>query len=179
MRYIKLIINKMKSMISGKDYLDLLEERGFKHGKNFKMYDCNIDFGHCYLVEVGDDVILTNCTILTHDGSTKMYTGKSKIGKVKIGNRVFVGYNSIILCNVKIGDDVIVGAGYVVTKDIPNNSIVAGNPARVIGKTSDFIEKHKKMMNESPIYSTYWQDKSREEINNMRIELEDRIGYDQ
>lgn len=179
MRYIKLIINKMKSMISGKDYLDLLEERGFKHGKNFKMYDCNIDFGHCYLVEVGDDVILTNCTILTHDGSTKMYTGKSKIGKVKIGNRVFVGYNSIIPCNVKIGDDVIVGAGSVVTKDIPNNSIVAGNPARVIGKTSDFIEKHKKMMNESPIYSTYWQDKSREEINNMRIELEDRIGYDQ
>ena len=179
MRYIKLIINKVKSMISGKDYLDLLEERGFKHGKNFKMYDCNIDFGHCYLVEVGDDVILTNCTILTHDGSTKMYTGKSKIGKVKIGNRVFVGYNSIILCNVKIGDDVIVGAGSVVTKDIPNNSIVAGNPARVIGKTSDFIEKHKNMMNESPIYSTYWQDKSREEINNMRIELEDRIGYDQ
>lgn len=179
MRYIKLIINKVKSMISGKDYLDLLEERGFKHGKNFKMYDCNIDFGHCYLVEVGDDVILTNCTILTHDGSTKMYTGKSKIGKVKIGNRVFVGYNSIIPCNVKIGDDVIVGAGSVVTKDIPNNSIVAGNPARVIGKTSDFIEKHKNMMNKSPIYSTYWQDKSREEINNMKIELEDTIGYDQ
>ena len=179
MRHIKLIINKVKSMISGKDYLDLLEERGFKHGKNFKMYDCNIDFGHCYLVEVGDDVILSNCTILAHDGSTKMYTGKSKVGKVKIGNRVFVGYNSIILCNVKIGDDVIVGAGSVVTKDIPNNSIIAGNPARVIGKTSDFIEKHKNMMNKSPIYSTYWQDKSREEINNMKIELEDTIGYDQ
>lgn len=179
MRYIKLIMNKVKSMISGKGYLGLLEERGFKHGKNFKMYDCNIDFGHCYLVEVGDDVILTNCTILTHDGSTKMYIGKSKTGKVKIGNRVFVGYNSIILCNVKIGDDVIVGAGSVVTKDIPNNSIVAGNPARVIGKTSDFIDKHKNMMNKSPIYPTYWKYKSEEEINNMKIELEDRIGYDE
>lgn len=179
MKSIKLLINKVKSIISRKDYLDLLEERGFKHGKNFKMYDCNIDFGHCYLVEVGDDVILSNCTILTHDGSTKMYLGKSKVGKVKIGNRVFVGYNSIILCNVKIGDNVIVGAGSVVTRDIPSNSIVAGNPARVIGKTSDFIDKHKKMMNQSPVYSTYWQEKSEEEINCMRTELEGVFGYDE
>ena len=73
MKSIKLLINKVKSKISRKDYLDLLEKRGFKHGKNFKMYDCNIDFGHCYLIEVGDDVILSNCTILAHDGSTKIY----------------------------------------------------------------------------------------------------------
>lgn len=179
MKSIKLLINKVKSIISRKDYLDLLEKRGFKHGKNFKMYDCNIDFGHCYLIEVGDDVILSNCTILAHDGSTKIYLGKSKVGKVKIGNRVFVGYNSIILCNVKIGDDVIVGAGSVVTRDIPSNSIVAGNPARVIGKTSDFIDKHKNMMNESPVYSVYWQEKSEEEINSMKIELEDVFGYDE
>ena len=101
------------------------------------------------------------------------------MGKVKIGNRVFVGYNSIILCNVKIGDDVIVGAGSVVTRDIPSNSIVAGNPAKVIGKTSDFIDKHKNMMNESPVYSVYWQEKSEEEINSMKIELEDVFGYDE
>ena len=129
MKSIKLLINKVKSIISRKDYLDLLEERGFKHGKNFKMYDCNIDFGHCYLIEVGDDVI--------------------------------------------------VGAGSVVTRDIPSNSIVAGNPARVIGKTSDFIDKHKNMMNESPVYSVYWQEKSEEEINSMKIELEDVFGYDE
>lgn len=179
MKSIKLLINKVKSIISRKDYLDLLEERGFKHGKNFKMYDCNIDFGHCYLVEVGDDVVLTNCTILTHDGSTKMYTGKSKIGKVKIGNRVFVGYNSIILCNVKIGDDVIIGAGSVVTRDIPSNSIVAGNPARVIGKTNVFIEKHKNMMNNLPVYSTYWNEKSEEEISKIKMDLEGVFGYDE
>ena len=129
MKSIKLLINKVKSKISRKDYLDLLEKRGFKHGKNFKMYDCNIDFGHCYLIEVGDDVI--------------------------------------------------VGAGSVVTRDIPSNSIVAGNPAKVIGKTSDFIDKHKNMMNESPVYSVYWQEKSEEEINSMKIELEDVFGYDE
>ena len=51
---------------------------------------------------------------------------------VKVGNNCFVGYGSILLPGVTIGDEVIVGAGSVVTKDVPSNSIVAGNPARVI-----------------------------------------------
>ncbi len=49
-----------------------------------------------------------------------------------IGNHVWIGENALILKGVKIGDNSIVGAGSVVTKDVPNNSIVAGNPARII-----------------------------------------------
>ena len=49
-----------------------------------------------------------------------------------IGNQCFIGMNSIILPGVKIGNNVIVGAGAVVTKDIPSNTIVAGNPAKVL-----------------------------------------------
>lgn len=172
-------INKLKYIFNKKDYLTLLEERGFKHGKNFKMYDCNIDYGHCWLIEVGNDVTMSNCTILAHDGSTKCYTGKSKIGKVIIGDRVFIGYNSIILCNVKIGDDVIIGAGSVVIKDIPSNSIVAGNPAKVIGRTSLFKEKHKQLIEERPVYTTYWQNKTKEEIEQIQRELENDFGYDE
>jgi acetyltransferase-like isoleucine patch superfamily enzyme len=51
---------------------------------------------------------------------------------VKINDRVWIGFNSIILKGVTIGEGGIVGAGSVVTKDVPPYTIVAGNPARVI-----------------------------------------------
>lgn len=151
---------KLRKIFKKKSYLDLLVSNGFKHGKNFKMYDCNIDFGHCWLIEVGDDVVLTNCTILAHDGSTKHYLGKSKIGRVIIGDRVFVGHKATILCGVTIGDDVIIGVNTVVTRDIPSNSVVVGYPGKIIGKTSDYISKHDYFMKEKPVYNTYWKNKT-------------------
>jgi acetyltransferase-like isoleucine patch superfamily enzyme len=49
-----------------------------------------------------------------------------------VGKRCFIGANAIIMAGVKIGDEVIVGSGAIVTKDVPSNSIVVGNPAKVI-----------------------------------------------
>lgn len=49
-----------------------------------------------------------------------------------IGRRCFIGANAIIMCGVRIGDEVVIGSGAIVTKDIPNNCIVAGNPARIL-----------------------------------------------
>jgi chloramphenicol O-acetyltransferase type B len=57
--------------------------------------------------------------------------GKSK-GSVTIGNDVWIGSRAIILSNLTVGDGAIVGAGAVVTKDVPPYAIVAGNPARLI-----------------------------------------------
>ena len=135
------IIKKaIKRILFGKSQLQKLKEKGFICGENFNMYSSYIDGNYPYLISVGNNVTLSHCSILAHDASTKMYLGKSKIGKVVIGNNVFAGYESVILPNVTIGNDVIIGARSVVTKDIPNNSIVAGNPAKVIGKTSEYIE---------------------------------------
>jgi len=53
-------------------------------------------------------------------------------GEVKIGNNVWIGDKATILGGVTIGDNVIIGAGSVVTHDIPSNSMVAGIPARVV-----------------------------------------------
>ena len=53
----------------------------------------------------------------------------------------FLGANSIILPGVVVGDDVIIGSGSVVTKDIASNSVVAGNPARVVSTISEYIDK--------------------------------------
>lgn len=174
-RSIKYRINRK---LNPKSQLDILKDRGLKVGDNFNMFNSVIDEGHCWLVEIGDDVTITNSTILAHDASTKRILDKSKVGKVKIVNRVFIGYGSIILCNVKIGNDVIIGAGTVVSRDIPDNSIVIGNPAKIIGKTTDFIDKHNKLITEKKVYDTYWPYKTEEQIKQMQIELNDDFGYD-
>lgn len=60
------------------------------------------------------------------------YTFTNIASPVKIGDRCWIGANSIILPGVTIGDNVVIGAGSIVTKDIPSNMIAAGNPARII-----------------------------------------------
>lgn len=103
--------------------------------------------------------------------------GYSIVGNVKIGNRVFIGWGSIVLCGVTIGDDVIIGAGSVVTKDIPSNSIAVGNPAKVVAKKEDFISRHKHGLEIKPKYEVYSQYKTDEERKQMKREIID-IGYD-
>ena len=66
---------------------------------------------------------------------------KRYYGGITIGNNVMIGARSIIMYNVNIGHDVVIAAGSIVTKDIPDYSIVAGNPARVIGSTKDLLKK--------------------------------------
>lgn len=177
-RVFKSIKYRIYNKINPKSQLEILKERGLRVGKNFNMFNSVIDEGHCWLVEIGDDVTITNSTILAHDASMKRIIDKSKIGKVKIGNRVFIGYGSIILCNVSIGNDVIIGAGTVVSGDIPDNSIVIGNPAKIIGKTSEFEKKHKALIKEKKVYETYWPYKTEEQIKQIQIELVDDFGYD-
>lgn len=63
--------------------------------------------------------------------------------KIEIGNNVFIGKRATILRGVKIGDNAIIGAGSIVTKDIPPNSIAAGNPAKVISTLEEYYKKLK------------------------------------
>lgn len=156
-----------------------LKKRGLKIDKNLKMYNTRIDYSHCFLIEIGNDVIISNSTILAHDATTKTALGKTKIGRVVIGNEVFIGFGSIILPNVQIGNNVIVAAGSVVTKNIPDNSMVAGVPAKIIGKTNEYIEKNRKLMKEVPVYDTYWKGKSEAEINRICHELKSGFAFDE
>ena len=62
--------------------------------------------------------------------------------EVSIGNDVWIGGNTVILPGVRIGDNVVIGAGSVVTKDIPDWSFAAGNPCKVIREISEEDRKY-------------------------------------
>lgn len=177
------ILNTFRKYLLGANKWDEsiedLKNRGVKIGQDVHIYSSDIDSGHGYLIEIGNRVTITNATILSHDASTKKFLGYSKVGKVKIGDDVFIGYGSIVLPGVKIGNNVIVGAGAVVRTDIPDNSVVVGNPAQVVCSVDEYIEKNRKKMQEAPVYETYWRDKSDTEKKQMCEELENyRIGFD-
>ena len=79
-------------------------------------------------------IILKGAFVLAHDSCRSLRTD------TYIGKDCVIGINSIILPGVRIGNEVIVGAGAVVTKDIPDNSIVVGNPAKVIKSGIKVVE---------------------------------------
>ena len=95
-----------------------------------------IDETRPFLIEIGDDVQITRgVTILTHGYDWSVLKGvygevSGSAGKVKIGNNVFVGTNATILKGVTVGNNVVIGANSLVNKDIPDNSVYAGNPAQ-------------------------------------------------
>lgn len=133
--------------------------RGLKIGKNVYLSDsAMIDHEYCWLVTIGDDsIISSNAVILCHDSSPSTHTGIHKIGKVTIGCRTYIGAETVILPGVSIGNDVIVGAGSVVTKNIPDNSVAAGNPARVIESISTFVEKYESRQQQAEVVRLKWQ----------------------
>ena len=99
-----------------------------------------------YLVRIGNHCTIgPNVGFICHDGATWLFTeefpGLQKFGTIEILNNCFIGINTVIMGNVKIGPNAIVGACSVVTKDVPANSVVAGNPARVVAAVGEYREK--------------------------------------
>lgn len=101
-----------------------------------------------FLITIGDNVTITyGVKILTHDGATCLIYEKEsrfyKYAPVVIGNNVFIGVNSIIMPGVEIGDNVIIAAGSVVTKNITENQVIGGNPAKKICTFEQYQKKVK------------------------------------
>ena len=107
----------------------LVRLAGIKMGKNAHV-GANVTFDTIdpAYFEIGDNVVITmNCVLLMHYLKPLENGQRSwHIGKLKIGNNVFVGANSVIAKPVTIGNNVVIAAGSVVTKDIPSNVIAAG-----------------------------------------------------
>ncbi len=169
----------MRSEVSTDDLIEL----GLKVGKNFSRQEKTlIDQSHCWLITIGDNVTLApRVHILAHDASTKQWLGYTKIAKVKIGNNVFIGAGSIILPGVTIGDNTIIGAGSIVTHNIPENTVAAGNPARVICTLEDYITKCKNLMETDNVFDESYTLRNKNLTSEQKLKmseiLEDRIGF--
>ena len=125
--------------------------KGMDIGSNSYVIRGNLDGIAPRLITIGHDCVLApTAMILTHDASCFIHTGKYRFAPVIIGDRCFLGYNSVIMPGVTIGDNVIVGAGAVVTRDVPAGQVVGGVPARVIGNTRDVLKKWENELIEPP-----------------------------
>ena len=119
---------------------------GAKIGKGCKIFSVN--FGtEPYLVSIGDRCeVASNVAFLTHDDgkwvleNQKRFDG-TKFGPIIIHDNCYIGYNSIVLPNIEIGPNSIVGAGSVVTKSVPPNTVYAGNPAKLISTLDQYLDK--------------------------------------
>ena len=162
----------LKILGRGPYTVDELRAAGASCGDNVYIGTRKIDLPHAFLLQIGNNVTLSDCRLLLHDASTKLALGFSKVGCIKIGNNVFVGADAIILPNVSIGDYCIIGAGAIVTKDVPTNSVVVGSPAKIICTYEEYIDKNRRMMDDSNlIYKTHHSMKDEAEKQKMRADL--------
>jgi acetyltransferase-like isoleucine patch superfamily enzyme len=125
---------------SNKSKIKYLRKQGMKIGDNCRISTMSFST-EPYLIEIGNHVAIASGTdLITHDGGIWGFRedlGQADIfGKIKIGNNVFIGNSCIILPNTTIGDNCIIGAGSVVRGKYPENSVIVGNPAKVILSTT-------------------------------------------
>jgi maltose O-acetyltransferase len=169
--------------IRGYQSPDWLRTRGLRLGRDVFLGEVYFDSGFLGLISVGDESVITSgVRIIAHDASTKLWTGYTRVGRVDIGRRVYIGVGTIVLPGVTIGDEAIVGAGSVVSRDIPPRAVVAGNPARQIATLEGFVAKHRLQMDGRPRYSraefaAYNGALPEGRIERMRRELHDGPGY--
>ena len=126
-----------------KSYIANLCAKGLHIGDETEIMDpFFLDPDHCFLISIGNNCTLApNVRFIAHDASTKRYLNYTKIGKIVVHDNCFIGDSTIILPNVSIGPNTIVGAGSIVIKNMPADVVVAGNPAKVICTLDDYIAK--------------------------------------
>lgn len=142
------ILNLISSLAT-KRKIHYLRKKGLKIGERTIILTKKNSFStEPYLISIGSDCLISGeCLFIPHDGGTWVpnnlnKTRFDKIAPIKIGNNVYIGIRTIVLGGVSIGDNCIIGAGSIVTKDLPSNSVACGVPARVICTLDQYISKN-------------------------------------
>ncbi|MHC8970651.1 acyltransferase [Priestia aryabhattai] len=149
---LKSIINRLRILFANNEkYIEFLRKQGVRIGENCVIDKTAIWGTEPYLVEIGNYVRVTHeVKFITHDGGfwTLRNLGllnnqADKFGKISIGDNTNIGWNATIMPGVKVGKNCVIGCNAVVTKNIPDNSVAAGVPAKVIQSIEEYANKNK------------------------------------
>jgi acetyltransferase-like isoleucine patch superfamily enzyme len=141
---------QLKSLLfkfgTNKTRLKLARKWGVEVGEGCVLLHCK--FGsEPYLVTIGNHCLIApGVQFVTHDAGIWVFeedyaTPATKFGPVVVHDNCMIGINSIIMPGVEIGPSSVVGAGSVVARDVPPNTVYAGNPAKYIESYDEYLEK--------------------------------------
>lgn len=175
------MINKIRNLYK-KIYLRRLIKRGLSVGNDFQMEKgCNIDANFPWLIKIGNNVTMASWVYLSaHDGAAQKQIGYSRVGKIEIGDNVFIGARTIVLPNVTIGNNSVIGANSVVSKDIPDDVVAVGSPAKVIMDLNSYKKKLIKEKGELPVFEkeyTLWGGVTEQKKKEMIEKLSNQGGF--
>lgn len=131
---------------------DDLRRRGMHIGDDVLLPPSTwIDVPHCYLISIGDHTGFgEQCMLLAHDAQMDEYLDAARIGRILIHESCHIGAKTIVLGGVEMGPRTLVGAGSVVSRSLPPDSVCAGSPAKVIASLDDYLDRHRRMIEERP-----------------------------
>src|ERR1041385_4289336 len=118
---------------NGEEWAAYLKRRGVLHSIGDYCYiQTNVTFTDPKYVRLGNNVRMSGCILFGHDGSVNMINRAfglklDRVGKIDVRDNVFIGHGAIILPGVTIGPNAIIAAGTIVSRDVPPDSVVAGN----------------------------------------------------
>jgi len=162
-------------------YINNLIRHGLCLGEHVDIIDTFFfDPSHCFLISIGDNcTICPNVRLIAHDASTKKYLGYTKIGRIDIRENCFIGDSAVVLPGVSIGPNTIIGAGSIVTHDIPPNVVAAGNPARELFPLELYLEKIEKIAAEKTVFTQDYYIENLDDTKSKEIiqSIGDSIGF--
>jgi maltose O-acetyltransferase len=145
----------VRRRLRGEVDIDALVAAGLRLGRNVYIAPwCIIDPGFAFMIEIGDGTVFgPRAHVLAHDASMRRPLGLTRFAPVKIGPRVFIGADTLVLPGVTIGADSIIGAASVVSRDIPPGVLAYGNPARVVGPAQEYLDRQEARMETGPRFT--------------------------